>query len=63
MAFIQFQYSDSPFQAPGEAEAELAMLNSNGTVDAIMTSDGDAWVFGARTIIRPYVVDFVKYSD
>ncbi|TDL24180.1 PIN domain-like protein [Rickenella mellea] len=38
--------------APGEAEAELAYLNRTGIIDAIMTDDVDAFVFGATTIIR-----------
>ncbi|GAA95947.1 uncharacterized protein L969DRAFT_92024 [Mixia osmundae IAM 14324] len=38
--------------APGEAEAELAYLNSSGTIDAIMTDDVDAFVFGAHLIWR-----------
>jgi len=40
-------------QAPGEAEAELAWLNSTNVFDAIITSDGDALVFGATAVIRP----------
>jgi len=39
-------------QAPGEAEAELASLNALGLVDAIMTDDCDAFIFGARTLIK-----------
>ncbi|KAF8057160.1 PIN domain-like protein [Lyophyllum atratum] len=38
--------------APGEAEAELAKLNSSGYLDAIITSDSDAFVFGAQCVIR-----------
>ncbi|KAF6757774.1 PIN domain-like protein [Ephemerocybe angulata] len=38
--------------APGEAEAHLAMLNQSGAVDYILTSDNDAFVFGARNVIR-----------
>ncbi|KAF6745390.1 PIN domain-like protein [Ephemerocybe angulata] len=44
------------FKAPGEAEAELAILNRWGVVHAVMTSDGDAFVFGALRLIRMYVV-------
>ena len=40
------------FQALGEAEAELAYLNRAGVIDAIMTDDADAYLFGAKTIIR-----------
>ncbi|TEB21577.1 PIN domain-like protein, partial [Coprinellus micaceus] len=39
-------------QAPGEAEAELALLNRWGSVDAVLTKDGDALVFGATTVIK-----------
>ncbi|KAG6891749.1 hypothetical protein C0992_006170 [Termitomyces sp. T32_za158] len=38
--------------ALGEAEAELAYLNSKGYIDAILTDDCDAFVFGGRTIIK-----------
>ncbi|KAK7050268.1 PIN domain-like protein [Favolaschia claudopus] len=39
-------------KAPGEAEAELAHLNRIGEVDAVLTDDGDAALFGATRIIR-----------
>ncbi|KAF6754316.1 PIN domain-like protein [Ephemerocybe angulata] len=39
-------------QAPGEAEAELALLNRWGVVQAIMTADGDALLGGAPLILR-----------
>jgi Holliday junction resolvase YEN1 len=39
-------------QAPGEAEAELAHLNRVGLIDAVLTDDGDAFVFGATHIIN-----------
>ncbi|KAK8111955.1 uncharacterized protein PG998_008412 [Apiospora kogelbergensis] len=39
------------YDAPGEGEAECAALEKAGLVDAVMTSDGDAFVFGARTIL------------
>ncbi|TFY70815.1 hypothetical protein EVG20_g2183 [Dentipellis fragilis] len=38
--------------APGEAEAELAYLNSTGLIDAIMSDDVDNFLFGARVVIR-----------
>ncbi|KAK7451236.1 hypothetical protein VKT23_012574 [Stygiomarasmius scandens] len=38
--------------APGEAEAELSRLNQLGDIDAVLTDDSDALVFGARKIIR-----------
>ncbi|KAK7036828.1 hypothetical protein R3P38DRAFT_3182785 [Favolaschia claudopus] len=39
-------------QAPGEAEAKLARLNYIGWIDAVLTDDGDAALFGATCIIR-----------
>jgi Holliday junction resolvase YEN1 len=38
-------------QAPGEAEAELAQLSATGAIDAIITDDSDAFVFGATQVI------------
>ncbi|RYP81498.1 hypothetical protein DL770_005880 [Monosporascus sp. CRB-9-2] len=38
--------------APGEAEAECARLEEAGTVDAVLTKDGDAFVFGSNTILQ-----------
>ncbi|RXW11973.1 hypothetical protein EST38_g13884 [Candolleomyces aberdarensis] len=40
------------FTAPGEAEAELAYLNKAGHIDYVLTSDCDAFLFGAVKIIR-----------
>ncbi|KAJ7137295.1 PIN domain-like protein [Mycena filopes] len=40
------------YDAPGEAEAELAHLNRNGKIDGIITEDSDALVFGAKCVIR-----------
>ncbi|KAF8176922.1 PIN domain-like protein [Pholiota molesta] len=39
-------------RAPGEAEAELARLNSEGYVHAIITCDSDAFLFGAQLLLR-----------
>ncbi|OBZ78714.1 Flap endonuclease GEN 1 [Grifola frondosa] len=44
--------------APGEAEVELALMNQLGLIDAIMTDDGDAFAFGAETVIRNPSVKF-----
>ncbi|KAF5375341.1 hypothetical protein D9615_007986 [Tricholomella constricta] len=33
--------------APGEAEAELSQLNARGLIDAVLTDDVDAFLFGA----------------
>ncbi|KAF9005256.1 hypothetical protein BDQ17DRAFT_386930 [Cyathus striatus] len=38
--------------APGEAEAELAYLNSIGVIDGILSDDVDNFLFGALTVIR-----------
>lgn len=43
------------FKAPGEAEAELAYLNRIKVIDAVMTDDVDALLFGAQIVIRKYV--------
>jgi Holliday junction resolvase YEN1 len=43
-------------QAPGEAEAELARLNCEGIIDAVLTDDVDAMVFGANTVLRKCAV-------
>ena len=44
------------FKDPGEAEAELAMLNRFGAIDAVLTSDSDCIVFGAHCILRRYCI-------
>ncbi|KAK7013859.1 PIN domain-like protein [Favolaschia claudopus] len=41
-----------PTKAPGEAEAELAQMNKLGFIDAVITEDSDAFVFGAVSVIR-----------
>ena len=45
------------FQAPGEAEAELAYLNRIGVIDAIITDDVDTFLFGATMLIRKFVAN------
>ncbi len=45
-------------QAPGEAEAVCAALDRAGHVDACVTKDSDALLFGAQTLfqtIKPVV--------
>lgn len=42
-------------QAPGEAEAELAYMDSVALIDGVMTDDSDALMFGAQTVIRKCV--------
>jgi len=39
-------------KAPGEAEAELAHLNSIGVIDAILSDDVDNFLFGAKMVVR-----------
>lgn len=39
-------------RATGEAEALCAQLNNEGHVDACITSDSDAFLFGAKTVIK-----------
>ncbi|KAJ7154732.1 PIN domain-like protein, partial [Mycena filopes] len=62
------------YDAPGEAEAELALLNADGRIDAIITEDSDAFVFGARVVIRTlgpspqdiasiYSIDAIENTD
>lgn len=38
--------------APGEAEAECARLEQAGVVDAVLTKDGDAFVFGSSVVLQ-----------
>ncbi|KAG1812625.1 uncharacterized protein BJ212DRAFT_460532 [Suillus subaureus] len=40
------------FQVLGEAEAELAHLNRYGVIDAVLTDDVDALVFGALRVMK-----------
>ncbi|KAI0733784.1 PIN domain-like protein [Fomitopsis betulina] len=42
------------WMAPGEAEAELAYMDSVALIDGVMTDDSDALMFGAQTVIRNY---------
>ncbi|KIJ96170.1 hypothetical protein K443DRAFT_124563 [Laccaria amethystina LaAM-08-1] len=42
--------------APGEAEAELALLNKLGIINIVVTDDSDALVFGATCILRNWNV-------
>lgn len=39
-------------RASGEAEALCAQLNREGHVDACITSDSDAFLFGAKCVIK-----------
>ncbi|SJL11645.1 uncharacterized protein ARMOST_15051 [Armillaria ostoyae] len=42
----------SYWEAPGEAEAELAMLSRLDRIDAVMSEDFDAMLFGAQRVFR-----------
>ncbi|KAK7542937.1 hypothetical protein IWX49DRAFT_196170 [Phyllosticta citricarpa] len=43
-----------PFHdAPGEAEAECALLQTSGIVDMVLSEDVDTLMFGSRMTIRP----------
>ncbi|KAF8074796.1 PIN domain-like protein, partial [Lyophyllum atratum] len=62
-------------QAPGEAEAELAKLNSQRLIDVIWTDDSDTLVFGGQCVIcslpgsntfdsvHIYTADSIEHSD
>ncbi|KAL9274096.1 Flap endonuclease GEN-like 1-like protein [Drosera capensis] len=39
-------------QSSGEAEALCAQLNREGLVDACITADSDAFLFGAKCVIK-----------
>ncbi|KAK1969498.1 PIN domain-like protein, partial [Colletotrichum sublineola] len=39
-------------QAPGEAEAQCALLQQKGLVDAVWSEDGDAFMFGCTLLIK-----------
>ncbi|KAK1991714.1 PIN domain-like protein [Colletotrichum falcatum] len=57
-------------QAPGEAEAECALLQQQGLVDAVWSEDGDAFMFGCTLLIKnlrngknPQLKEDVLYFD
>lgn len=54
--FFTSQCSADHLKAPGEAEAELAYLNSVGIIDAVLSDDVDCFLFGAKMVIRKYVL-------
>ncbi|GME81554.1 unnamed protein product [Ambrosiozyma monospora] len=41
-------------EASGDAEIELARLNSLGVIDAVISNDADGFVYGAKVILRNY---------
>ncbi|XP_023930019.1 flap endonuclease GEN homolog 1 [Lingula anatina] len=47
-----------PFvQSEGEAEAMCALLNKEGLVDGCLTDDGDAFLYGAKTVYRNFTMN------
>ncbi|XP_036365911.1 uncharacterized protein LOC115220307 isoform X1 [Octopus sinensis] len=44
-------------ESQGEAEAYCAFLNKHGVVDACITNDGDAFLYGAPKIYRNFTMD------
>ncbi|KAG1781374.1 PIN domain-like protein, partial [Suillus placidus] len=48
--------------AVGEAEAQLALMNRAGVIDAVMTDNSDIFVFGAQTVLRnsTFLSDTIK---
>ncbi|QSL65306.1 hypothetical protein MERGE_002616 [Pneumocystis wakefieldiae] len=43
--------------APGEAEAECALLLKNSIIDAVMSTDVDLFIFGAQKVIGDWGID------
>ena len=54
--FFTNRRSADHLKAPGEAEAELAYLNSVGIIDVVLSDDVDSFLFGAKMVIRKYVL-------
>jgi holliday junction resolvase GEN1/YEN1 len=52
IAVYTFNYILTLFQAPGEAEAELAYLSQIYAIDLVLTSDSDIFLFGATHVVR-----------
>lgn len=48
--------------APSEAEAQCAWLDVNGLVDGVITDDNDAFLFGAKRVLRN-IFDGKKYVE
>ena len=46
--------------APGEAEAECALLQKKGVVDMVMSQDGDAIMFGSGVTLRDWSKEGTK---
>jgi len=50
-------------QAPAEAEAELAYMNKEDIIDAVVTSDSDIFLFGAHTVIQKWAHLKLSFDD
>ncbi|KAK3314790.1 hypothetical protein B0H66DRAFT_563663 [Apodospora peruviana] len=48
--------------APGEAEAECALLQQQGVVDAVLSEDVDTIMFGCRRTLRSWTAEGTKGS-
>ncbi|KAF4609995.1 hypothetical protein D9613_010504 [Agrocybe pediades] len=49
-------------QAPGEAEAELAAMNAEGVINAVLGPDSDVFAFGAKTVMRRVAESVDEYE-
>ncbi|KAK3655209.1 hypothetical protein LTR56_003630 [Elasticomyces elasticus] len=50
-------------QAPSGAEAECAVMQKRGLVDAVWTDDGDAFMFGATVVIKAHKIGKDRVKD
>ncbi|KAJ3320187.1 hypothetical protein HDU76_000360 [Blyttiomyces sp. JEL0837] len=50
-------------EALHNAEAECAHLNNVGIVDAVLSDDGDAFLYGAKTIIRNFSGEMANLAE
>ncbi|KAJ3925528.1 MAG: hypothetical protein NXY57DRAFT_861130, partial [Lentinula lateritia] len=55
-----FGYYSHAVSPRGDAEAELAHLNNQGIIDAVLTKDSDVFPFGAQRVLVP---EFQKSGD
>ncbi|KAJ7181820.1 hypothetical protein C8R46DRAFT_1210130 [Mycena filopes] len=51
------------YDAPGEAEAELAHLNASGRIDAVITEDSDAFLASPQDSSLMYAIDSLENTD